>query len=399
MTHRFRPTTLVVSLVTALLLLVGAAAPPASADSGSSSNPQLQALLDALVARGAPGALALVDNGQTTSRVASGAARLDPRQRMRPNARFRIGSVTKTFVATVALQLVNDGKLRLDDTVERWLPGLVPNGKAIILRMLLNHTSGLYEYTRDPTFVRRVIRKPTASMTPRQLVAIATAHAPTFAPGARWSYSNTGYIVAGLMIEAAAGQRIERLLRQRIVRPLGLGHTMLPTRPRIDGYHAHGYVAESPTSRRFVDVTRWSPSLVWAAGAMVSTADDLRRFYSALLGGRLLPASLLAQMQTTVAAAPGMQYGLGLIAQRTPCGVGWGHTGSVPGYATFAFTNRSGHRAVVLMVSTQRTATLAPVLVAALAVAACQASGRLPTASFAPVPQAPSGLAAAVGSG
>src|SRR5512144_2767426 len=148
MTRGARPRAVLSGAVTALVLLVGVAAPPARAADGTGQpaltqeaprlQAQLQAQLDSLVAKGAPGALAVVGDGRTALRLASGVARVEPRQPMRPNARFRVGSVTKTFVATVALQLVQDGRLRLDDTVERWLPGVVPNGQAITVRMLLN---------------------------------------------------------------------------------------------------------------------------------------------------------------------------------------------------------------------------------------------------------------------
>jgi D-alanyl-D-alanine carboxypeptidase len=170
MTRRPRLPALLSGPLTALVLLVGVAAPPARAADGTGQLPapqvpapqlparQLQALLDSLVAKGAPGALAVVDDGRTRIRLASGAARLLPREPLRPDARFRVGSVTKTFVATVALQLVHERRLRLDDTVERWLPGLVPNGQAITVRMLLNHTSGLYNYTDDRAFLSRAMQ-------------------------------------------------------------------------------------------------------------------------------------------------------------------------------------------------------------------------------------------------
>jgi D-alanyl-D-alanine carboxypeptidase len=151
--------------------------------------------------------------------------------------------------------------------------------------MLLNHTSGLFGYVGDEALRQQVIADPTRRWSPEELIAIATAHEPTFPPGQGWSYSNTGYIVAGLMLEAASGQPLERLVRQRIIRPLDLTGTSFPTAPSIAGYHAHGYFPPSLTGDGYVDVTRLSPSVAWAAGGMVSTAGDLRRFYAALLGG------------------------------------------------------------------------------------------------------------------
>src|SRR6266566_2076133 len=165
----------------------------------------IQRALERLTASGAPGAIVLVRRGDQTLRMTAGRANLETKTPMRATDRFRIGSVTKSFVATVALQLVGERKLALGDTVERWLPGLVPNGKAITVRELLNHTSGLFDLTNDEGFIARILWKPTEVWTPRRLVRIATAHQPLFAPGPRWSYSNTGYLLLGLVIEAASG--------------------------------------------------------------------------------------------------------------------------------------------------------------------------------------------------
>ncbi len=387
---------LVLSLGAAVLLL-GLLAPPVTAGAASAAttgtasaagaNPRLQALLDELVANGASGAVALVDDGTRTWRLASGAAVLDPRIPLRPGARFRIASVTKTFVATVALQLVGERRLRLDDTVERWVPGLVPNGRAITLRMLLNHTSGLFDFTQDEAFFAQVSADPTRAWSPRELVAIATAHPPTFAPGAGWSYSNTGYVVAGLMLESATGRTVQQLVRGRIIRPLGLGRTSFPQRdPRIPGYHAHGYLPPSLTGGGYVDITRISPSIAWAAGGMVSTVDDVHRFYAALLGGRLLRPGLLAQMRTTVPALPVFGYGLGLLALRGPCGTVWGHSGGFPGYVNVAYNDRSGRRSALVMLPTEPDQSLASLFQLTVDTAVCQMFGRVPPTAMSATP-------------
>jgi D-alanyl-D-alanine carboxypeptidase len=360
-----------------------AAAATASASAAASArppgNPRLQALLDELVANGASGALARVDDGRHTWRLAAGAARLEPRQRLTPAARFRVGSVTKSFVSTVTLQLVGRKRLRLDDTVERWVPGLVPNGDGITLRMLLNHTSGLFDYTDDPAFLQRIVQDPTRPATPRELVAVATAHPPTFPPGTGWAYSNTNYIVTGLILQAATHRSVERLVRDRILRPLGLRGTYFPARdPDIAGYHAHGYAPPALTGAGYVDVTRFAPSLAWTAGAIVSTVDDLDRFYTALLGGRLLRPAQLREMTTTVRARPTVGYGLGLFAERRACGTVWGHDGGIPGYVTFAFTDRSGRRGAVVALPTQPDQNLAELFGLTVDTAVCQMFGRVP---------------------
>lgn len=373
---------LLVTVCAALVLPIGVAVPPASAlaaaPSAGTGDVELQALLDELVAAGASGALAVVDDGQHISRQAGGAARLEPPQPLTPEARFRAGSITKSFVAVVALQLVGQGTLRLDDSVDRWLPGLVPDGRAITLRMLLNHTSGLFDFTADETYLAEFLADPTRRRSPYELIAVANRHPPTSAPGAGWSYSNTGYVVAGLMIEAASGRDLEWLIRHRIIKPLRLTRTSFPTGTNVAGYHAHGYAPPSLTGAGYVDVTRISPSAVWAAGAMISNAADLRTFYEALMQGRLLRPAQLTQMLTTVPVAPGFDYGLGVFAEQYPCGTVWGHQGGILGYVTWAYSDRSGRRSVVVMMPTEPDPALWPVLTRILDTAVCRMFGEEP---------------------
>jgi D-alanyl-D-alanine carboxypeptidase len=192
--------------------------------------------------------------------------------------------------------------------------------------------------------------------TPREIVAIATAHKPRFAPGAGWSYSNTNYYVLGLIVEAATKHSLASELRRRIFAPLHLRATSLPTEPRIAGRHADGYFL-GPLE----DVTVGSPSVVWAAGALVSNADDLARFYGALLGGRLLRPDLLRAMETLITPVPDFSYGLGLQKVRSPCGALWGHSGGSPGYIANAFNSKDGTRQVVVLVNATAASLSAPV--------------------------------------
>jgi D-alanyl-D-alanine carboxypeptidase len=317
----------------------------------------LQKQLDRVVEAGAPGVVGLVRIGERTWQGASGLGDLGAHRPARAGDRFRVGSVTKSFVATVVLQLVGEGRLGLDDTLERWLPGLVPGGERITVRELLQHTSGLYNYTDD-------LPEPPRRFRPRQLVAIAAGHKPLFPPGTQFSYSNTNYILAGLLVERATGQRLATQLQQRIFQPLGLDDTELPgTQRRITGPHLRGYappdkdwqVTDGPA--RLVDVTEMDTSWGWAAGAMVSTTIDLARFYQALLGGQLLPPEQLKQMRTTVDASPlghGIRYGLGLEVLRLGCGVElWGHGGSLEGYQTTVFSTPDAGRQLVAATNLQ----------------------------------------------
>ena len=378
--RRGSPTLLVGALVAALLLAGTAvlwsrdhATPAASVPAPPANRPPLdtvtlQLLVDGVVEAGAPGAVALVRSGQRTWRGASGLGDLDAKRPARAGDRFRIGSVTKSFVATVVLQLVGEGRLRLDDNLQQWLPGAVPGGEHITIRQLLNHTSGLYNYTDD--LLRPLLAKPTRqayqqlaarSFTPQVLVAMATRHRPVFPPGTRFSYSNTNYILLGLLVERVTGDRLAGQLQQRILVPLGLSDTELPgSQRRIHGPHLHGY---APPNRAWlpsdgpaglIDVTQANPSWAGAAGAMVSSAADLARFYQALLSGRLLGPDLLKAMQTTVDASeqygPGAGYGLGLMRLALGCGGQvWGHGGEVAGYATMAFSTQDAAQQLVLM--------------------------------------------------
>lgn len=342
---------------------------------------ELQAALDDVVTAGASGVTLRVDNGARTYRLASGQSRLRPPQRMRPEANIRVGSITKTFVSTVALQLVGEGRLSLDDTVEQWLPGLVPRGAQITVRQLLNHTSGLFNYTDDDAFISEVLTNPLNAYTPQQLIALANSYPPLFSPGAYWSYSNTNYIVAGLILEQVTHQSMSQLIQLRITRPLRLRHTYLPdSSPDIQGYYAHGYFPPALTGDGYLDVTRLSPTVAGAAGALVSNVDDLRRFFGALLGGQLLGPDQLAEMEDLVQVEDDLGYGLGLYRSETACGPVWGHDGGIPGYATIARNDETGRRGIALGLPTDVDADeqISDAADRLLDVATCRALGQEP---------------------
>jgi D-alanyl-D-alanine carboxypeptidase len=343
-----------IAAATCLAVAVGAGtAAAAPADPGPREQ-HLQRALDRVVSSGAPGAIALVrEHGHTVS-LASGYADVKAKRAMRPSDRVRVGSITKTFVATVVLQLAAEGKLSLDDSVERWVPDLVPNGEAITVRRLLNMTSGLFDYLNDgdPAVVNRLTAQPELILTPADLVGISTAHPPRFAPGASWSYCNTCYILLGMVIERATGRPVATELRDRIFTPVGLRATTFETGPRIAGRHAHGY--DSLAGSKVQDLSELNQSWAWTAGAIVSTADDVARFYRALLGGRLLRPDLLQAMKTTVHmgdAPRGYGYGFGIFAQPMGCGTSLGHTGGTPGYVSFAFSSAGAKRQAVILVN------------------------------------------------
>lgn len=325
----------------------------------------LQRDADALVAAGVPGAVLIVRNAAGSVSLTSGVGDVATKTPIRTGDRFRIASLTKSYVATVALQLVGEGRLRLSDTVERWLPGLVPGAGTITIRQLLNHTSGLADFETDP-----IVLKPFLSgdlghrWAPRTLVRIAVSHPPRFAPGAGESYSSTNYLLLGLIIEASSGRSLGAELQRRIFVPLGLHATTFPSSARLPDPHAHGYLATGGRSPA-TDVSGLSP-YPWAAGAIVSTAADVATFYGALLSGRLLRPALLRQMETTHAQAkfdvPGQRYGLGLARYPTSCGPAWGHNGVFPGYLVFAFSSANGDRQAVLAINKDASSLSKPAI-------------------------------------
>jgi D-alanyl-D-alanine carboxypeptidase len=348
-------------LVVAVAIALAVAAPAHAVPRAS----KLRQEARSLVAAGAPGVIVLARDGSRSVRVAAGSADLTPRTPMRVTDRFRVFSITKTFVAAVVLQLVGEGRMSLDDTVERWLPGLVPGGAVITVRQLLNHTSGLFDYIDDgdDRILRPYLRGDVTHFTPpRRIVEVATSHPPHFPPGTRHRYSNTNYIVLGLIVQAVTGDSLTAEMRRRILQPLRLRATTFDARAsRIRGRHAHGYAAIGPGGRvQELDVL--SSSLAWAAGALVSTARDVARFYRALLQGRLLPPTLLREMEATVPAGPAGAYGLGLLQTgtldiapnyRLPCADSvWGHDGSLGGWTSYAYNSLDGRRQMVVLINT-----------------------------------------------
>jgi D-alanyl-D-alanine carboxypeptidase len=350
-------------LATAAVVLATLSAPDAAAHTEpAGGRTPLRQIATQLVRDGAPGSVVVVRTSTGTRRASRGFGQRDPSVAMRATDRFRVGSVTKTFVATVVLQLVAEGKLGLDDPVDRRLPGLLPDGGSITIRELLNHTSGLFDYSDDDAWTGQVIAQPDRRWSPRELVAIATSHAPLFAPGTSWRYSNTNYVVLGLVVEAVTGSTLGDQLRSRVFEPLGLTATSFPTETAIEGAHAHGYVGSGtlpwlPSTTLIDATTLVSPTGGWAAGALLSNADDLTRFYTALLGGRLVRADLLAAMRSTSPATRGTpwNYGLGLMQFQTTCGRAYGHLGDTPGYRTAVYAKADGRRVAVAMINIDAT--------------------------------------------
>lgn len=339
-----------------------AARSASSASSASSAKESLQQLVNAVQKTGTVGVLARSTGPRGVQYATAGVADVETGRKARPGDKFRIASATKTYVSTVVLQLVGEGRLSLDDTVGEWLPGVVSgngnDGSGITVRQLLNHTSGLFNYTADFPALSGIAAYEAGrhtTWTDEELVAIAMRHAPTFEPGTDWSYSNTNYTLAGMIIKKVTGHTWQQEVTKRIVRPLALHNTSTPTTSsRIPGSHMKGYSAFGESAPA-IDVTAFNPSAAGAAGAMISTTGDMTTFYQALMRGRLLKPAQLKEMKTTVAAAeldaawPGARYGLGLMEIPLTCGGSYySHAGDIPGYATRTGATPDGRRVVIL---------------------------------------------------
>jgi D-alanyl-D-alanine carboxypeptidase len=297
----------------------------------------MQKLLDDLVADGAAGVLIHYRDGQNEWRGSSGVAELGTDRPIDPDGWFRVGSITKTFTAAVALSLVADGLLELDGTYDEW-------GPTVTLRQLLNHTTGIYNYTEDLDDVGAIVRERYDHWEPLRAVRMALRHEPLFAPGTDWSYSNTNYTIVGLIIEAVTGNSYADEVRSRVLEPLGLRQTILPGDDiDLPEPHAHGYLS---VGDELIDMTKLNASQAWSSGAIISTAGDLNQFYAALLSGKLLPPAQLEAMLTAVPNGEGGRgYGLGIGRRQLADGtILWGHNGGIFGYLTSSFHAVDGSR-------------------------------------------------------
>ncbi|MEU8528763.1 serine hydrolase domain-containing protein [Streptomyces sp. NPDC048629] len=319
----------------------------------------LRTALDAFHEAGMYGAHSTVRDGSARWRGATGFADIDTRQPMRADMEHRIGSITKTFTAVAVLQQSARGRIDLDAPIGRYLPELVPGerGRQVTVRMLLNHTSGIGDYVL-PAFPG-ILEDPGKALDanrfrhiePEELVRLGLA-APAAAPLGKHAYSNTNYILAGLLLEKVTGQDAEAYITRNVIRRAGLKHTYFPASAKLSGPHPKMYESFFGLIEPARDYSEYDMSWAWTVGAMVSTPSDLATFYRLLLSGKLLGAAELREMKTTVPAydPPAgeevrMRYGLGLYTLRLPSGGWyWGHDGGVFGAGTWALSTEDGRR-------------------------------------------------------
>ncbi|MGW0801484.1 serine hydrolase domain-containing protein [Nonomuraea sp. NPDC002799] len=363
----------------AAVLLAGVATPgvataagkPAPKAAAGQDRPELQKAVQEFVAAGYAGMQMRVHDQQGDWAGSAGVRRLGQAAKPPTNGRFWIGSSTKTFTATLVLQLVAEGRIGLDQPVTGYLPELGLD-RRITVRMLLQHTSGLFNYTgdftADGTYVPGIpgagkewVDNRFHRYQPEELVRLALSKPAKFAPGAGWSYANTNYTLALLLIEKVSGRSYAEEMQRRILRPLGLSGTMVPavTRTRLPGPYAHGYYRYQVAADEWkvIDVTRQNLSLLAGAGDMISTTQDLQTFFSALNGGKLLPAKLLTEMREPDPRSASFygRYGLGMYVQDTGAdcvGVILNHDGSPPGgYGSLMYSTPDGSKTLTASIT------------------------------------------------
>ena len=345
----------------------GASETPSPAVTGSGSPAEKEQVLSAtqsLVDGGYPAALAAVTKADgSTVGVAVGKGNLETGEAPPLDGEVRIGSSTKTFTAVVIMQLVQEGKISLDEPVETYLPGLLKgegiDASKITVRQLLQHTSGLPEYT-DQTGHEDPVANRNNYYSPRDLLDFALKKPADFAPGSQWKYSNTNYVILSLLAERVTHRPLAEQIAKRIIEPLGLAHTYYPNPGEEDirGTHPHGYHRNS--QGELEDITRKDPSEAGGAGAIISTPSELNKFFQAVLDGTLLSQDSITEMKKIVDAGQSEtgvdHYGLGIISTSLSCGgAAWGHAGSIPGYTTFNGVGPDG-TAVTVTVTALATA-------------------------------------------
>ncbi|NUW41798.1 serine hydrolase domain-containing protein [Nonomuraea rhodomycinica] len=336
------------------------AAPASPAQAAGLDRAALRRTLDAVHEAGMYGLYSQARDGGQVWRGASGVADVVTRRPARPDMRHRVGSITKTFTSVALLRQVERGAVELDAPVSRYLPGLIPGerGGRITVRMLLNHTSHLGDYIAGafPSLLEGSPASLDANrfrrFAPEELVRLGLAAEATGEPGAvPGRYSNTNYVIAGLLLEKVTGEDAERVITRDVIRRAGLRDTFFPATPRLPAPSSKAYESLYGLIDPPRDYSVYDMSWASTAGALVSTMDDLNRFYRALLRGELIGPERLAEMRTTVPVLAGggrVDYGLGLYRLDLPCGRFWGHDGGVFGMLTQSLVSEDGRRQLSL---------------------------------------------------
>jgi D-alanyl-D-alanine carboxypeptidase len=362
-----RKTALLLAAIALAMVLAGGAALAASAGARNPSNAEardavLDASLKVLVSMrgGPPGAIAVVQRGKDREVHAFGVRNLKGDLPMRADLRMRQASTSKAFNGAVALSLVDDGELSLNDTVGEYLPGLPKAWHEITLRQLLGHTSGLPNFTADPGYLAALSANPKDPPAPRKLLSYVEDEPLNFEPGSEYRYSNTDNVTVGLMIQAETGDSYERQLQDQVLGPLGLQKTSLPSGANLKQPYIHGYDNDTSDQPPQDISEALASGWVWASGGMVSTPYDFNDFARGYAGSDLFGSRTRAEQRRVVPGGsseppgPGKNAaGLGIFRYETRCGTVWGHTGNYPGYTQFMAASPDGSRSVTVSVNEQ----------------------------------------------
>ena len=342
------------SLACAAMTLAVWSGVSAAAAAAASTAADVQRGLEQLVAApgGPPGAIATIYRDGKMTVLRAGRAEVGKPRVPRPTDHMRIASVAKAFSGAVALNLVQAGKLGLDETVGQRLTGMPAAWSAVTVRQLLNHTSGVPDYTKSKGFFKQFETDPRGYVSPQKVIGWVRADPLEFKPGSSYEYSNTDNILVGLIAEAAGEESYGDLLQRIVFGPAQLRQTSFPTKVALPSPFIHGYLV-APGEKPEDASTLLSPSGAWASGAIVSTPKELNAFIRADLGLRFFSAAEQRQQMSFVAGGessppgPGRNSaGLALFRYQTKCGTVYGHTGNIPGYVQWAAASADGSRAV-----------------------------------------------------
>ncbi|MFD5080567.1 serine hydrolase domain-containing protein [Streptomyces sp. NPDC058371] len=354
---------LLAAACTAGLVHAPAQAAEVAADDNRALRRQLQELTTA--PGGPPGAIAVLKRGSHTKVYRAGVAETGTDRPIEVTDHMRIASTAKAYSGAVSLQLVDHGKLRLNDTIGKVLPGLPRAWHRVTLRQLLNHTSGLPDYSASPEFLALVTEDPRRHFDSRRLLDFVADEPLVFRPGSRYTYSNSDNIAVALMAEAVTDRRYEDLLDQLVYRPLDLRSTSLPQGYRMPEPYMHGYDVTPPNPPEDISEVL-SASGVWASGGIISTPKDMTSFIRGYAGGKLISERTRRQQLNWVngasePAGPGEnRAGLAIFRYTTRCGVVYGHTGNTPGYTQLIAATPDGERSLTVSLTTQVNKTNKP---------------------------------------
>jgi D-alanyl-D-alanine carboxypeptidase len=314
---------------------------------------EIETLADQAIVAGIPGLSLAVMRGPQTITMARGVSDRASGDAISPAHRLRVASVAKSLVSSVVLQLVEEGSLKLTDTLDTWLPGMLPSHRDVTIEHLLRLESGIFDFASDERYMAPYLGGDFEHVwTPQALVGLAADHAPTAPPRTKFEYSNTNYVLLGLIVERITGEPLASAVEKRITTPLEMKTTTMETGSQLPQPYAHGYLVGMGDP---IDVTGISASSTYGCGNMVSTPLDMAIFYRSLARGEVVSKGQLPAMFATDPAVPTTKYGMGVFRfdhdNYLHCGSFIGHDGGIPGYDTVAYSSIDGQRQFALVVT------------------------------------------------